>query len=312
MHRPRNTLIPGLFFFFLFLSSLNAQDLNWDDSLHTLILKTPRRGFRSHLKYKSELDYSVNIAGDYFVNYLKNDNASQISFNHSLKYKISLSGNSFIHFTGNLAHNLGIQCYFDSICKVGTDENTLTSELALDVNRFLQFSVISVLNTRIFNDWEIVPLANGGISRTLNASFLTPLICTFSGGLGLKIPEFGSLDLGVASAKLTYLHDRSVFDRTGLLSFYGVPKGKHSLFEYGLNMQLIINRLIGKHMQWNCDLLLFKKNDSPVDVSLKNLFAYRISRYFKTSLQTQLFYDEKVSRQVRLENLLSLGFDFHL
>jgi len=42
------------------------------------------------------------------------------------------------------------------------------------------------------------------------------------------------------------------------------------------------------------------------------LFAYRINRFLKTSLQTKLFYDEDVSRQLKMENLLSIGFDFHL
>jgi hypothetical protein len=312
MQTPAKSVLTGLFFFCLFLCDLNAQDLSWDDSLRTLIFKPLPSRYPVRLKCKSDLDYSISIAGDYFVNWLKNDNASQLALSHSLKYKICLSGNGHFHFTGDLVHNLGIQYYFDSISRFRTDDNTLTSKLTYDVSNSLHFSVLCIFNTRIFNSWDIATLSNGSVLRILNSAFLTPLLCTFSGGLGLKFGKSGSLDIGVASAKLTYLRDRSVFGQSGLQSFYGVPYGKRSLFEYGLSMQLLIDRLIGKHMQWNCDLLLFKDNNSPVDVTLKNLFAYRISRYFKTSLQTRLFYEEKVSRQVRLENLISLGFDFHL
>ena len=312
MQGQGKSVIAGLFFLFISLCSLDAQELNWDDSLRSLIFKPLPADSRTRRKYQGCLDYSVSLAGDYLINRLKNDNPGQFSLSHSLKYRILLSGKGHVHFTADLVHNLGIQCYFDSINKIGTDDNILASRLAVDVGRLLQFSITTELKTRIFNEWNIVPLPNGGVSRILNASFLTPLTGTFSGGLGLKIPEFGNLDLGVTSAKWTYLHDRSVFERTGLTVFCGVPEGKRMLIEYGLSLQLDIDRLIGKHIQWNCDLLLFKKNDAPVDVSLKNLFAYRISRYFKTSLQTQLFYDEKISRQVRLENLISLGFDFHL
>ena len=312
MQKLEKSVITGLFFFCMFLCDLNAQELNWDDSLRSLIFKPLPPRYTVRLTCKSEFDYSISISGHYLVNWLKNDNANQFALFHSLKYKICLSDNGHIHFTGDLAHSLGIQYYIDSITRFQSDDNTLTSKLTYDVSKFLQFSVLCILNTRIFNSWDIAPLNNGGVSRILNSAFLTPLLCTFSGGLELRFGKFGSLDIGVASAKLTYLRDRTIFDQSGLESFYGVPKGKRSLFEYGLSMHLLIDRLIGKRLQWNCDLLLFKNNDSPVDVSLKNLFAFRISKYFNTSLQTRLFYEEKVSRQIRFENLISLGFDFHL
>jgi hypothetical protein len=120
------------------------------------------------------------------------------------------------------------------------------------------------------------------------------------------------LDIGISSAKLTWLLDQDIFDKTGCDSFYGVQKGRRKLIEYGLSVHLLIDRGIGKKLQWNCDLLLFKAGNSPADLTLKNLFAYRINRFLKTSLQTRLFYDEDVSKQLRMENLLSFGFDFHL
>jgi hypothetical protein len=312
MQRQGKSVISGLFLLVVFLCRLDAQELSWDNSLRSLILKSFPHESRARLVFDSKLDYSVSLAGYYFINGQKTVNPSQFSLCHSLKYRFIFSSREHLHFTTELVHNLGVQCYLDSICRIGTDDNTLSSRLSLDVTGLLQFSFDAILKTRIFNEWNTVTMPNGGVARVLGESFLTPLVCIFSGGFGLKIPEFGSLNLGVASAKLTYLCDRSVFERTGLKVYYGVPEGKRSLTEYGLSMQLNIDRLIGKHIRWNCDLLLFKQNDVPVDFSLKNLFAYRISRYFKTSLQTQLFYDEKISRQLRIENLLSLGFDFHL
>lgn len=312
MQRQGKSVISGLFFLVVFLCRLDAQELSWDSSLRSLILKPFPLENRAKLECAGKLDYSVSLAGDYFINGQKTVNPSQFSLYHNLKYRLILSCKGHWHFTTDLVHNLGIQYYLDSISRIGTDDNTLSSRLALDVTGLLQFSFDAILKTRIFNEWNTLTLPNGSVAKALGESFLTPLVCIFSGGFGLKIPEFGNLNLGVASAKLTYLYDRSVFERNGLKVFCGVPEGKRSLTEYGLSMQLNIDRLIGKHIRWNCDLLVFKQNDVPVDFSLKNLFAYRISRYFKTSLQTQLLYDEKTSRQLRIENLLSLGFDFHL
>ena len=74
----------------------------------------------------------------------------------------------------------------------------------------------------------------------------------------------------------------------------------------------MIDRAIGTKIHWNCDLLLFKADKSTADMTFKNMFSYRINRFLKTSLQTKVFYDEDLSKQLRMENLLSFGFDFHL
>jgi len=303
---------PYLLYIAWFLSArLVAQDINWENSGNSLVFRVVLPKTPGHFSFNNELDYSISASGYYFMNGPGDKTAGQLAFLHSLSYKLRISSKKF-QFTNDLVHNLGLVYYIDSISKFQTDENTLTTRITYEVIKNVHFTASSILTTRIFNSWDISQNAGGSVVKTINSSFLTPLICTFSGGLGLDFRGTGMIDIGISSAKLTYLLDRNIFEKTGRDSFYGVEKGRSSFLEYGLSFHVLIDRLIGKKIQWNCDILLFKADKSAVDMTFKNLFAYKINRFLKTSLQTRLFYDEDVSKQLKMENILTLGFDFHL
>ena len=303
---------PGWLLTACFLSArLVAQDLNWDSSCNSLVFRAALPKIPGRFSFKNDLEYSIAISGFYFMNGPRDKTAGQFAFLQSFKYQFRISSSRF-QFTNDFVHNLGLMYYIDSISKFQTDDNTLPTRITYDAVKCVKISASSILTTRIFNAWDVSQSAGGSVVKSISSSFLTPLICTFSGGPGFNFRETGMLDIGVSSAKLTYIQDRGIFDKTGRDSFYGVKKGQSSFLEYGLSLHLLVNRLIGKKLQWDCDLLLFKADKSAVDMTLKNLFAYRINRFLKTSLQTRLFYDEDVSRKLQIENLLSFGFDFHL
>jgi hypothetical protein len=153
---------------------------------------------------------------------------------------------------------------------------------------------------------------SGRIVKILNSSFCTPLLWTFSGGFSIKWQGFGSLNLGVSTAKLTYIRDKSIFGKQKVTKYYGVPEGKDHVFEYGLSLQFLADKEFFKRIRWNCDLLVFKNYTSPVDVTLKNNFGIRINRFLKASIQTRIFYEETVSHSIQLENLVTFGFYVHL
>lgn len=311
MKRELSRAFPVFFLSILFFTRLAAQDVSWDPALNSLVFKPQFPRLNGRFRLKNELTYCLSLTGYSSVSGTDDKSAWQLSFFHTVKYKFTISSKRF-HLVNDLVHDLGLLYYIDSISKFQTDENTLTTRLSYDVARFLQFTASSIIKTRIFNAWDISTAADGSQLRTLSSSFLTPMICTFSCGFGFIFPKTGILDIGVSSAKLTYLYDRGIFDKTGLDTYYGVERGKNSYFEYGLSLHLLIDRSLSSKIQWNCDLLLIKTGKAAVDFTLKNLFAFRINRFLKTSLQTKLFYDEDVSRQLKMENLLSFGFDFRL
>jgi len=290
---------------------LAAQDLDWDNSAHFLVFRPKLPVLTGRFKFSNQFDYSISATAYYNINGSHDKSSGQLSLLQNIKYRITILSKKF-QITNDLVQNLGLLYYFDSISKFQTDENILTTRITCNVGHGVRIMASSILTTRIFNAWDATAGTGGSLGRTITSSFLTPLIGNFSGGLGFDLGKTGTLDAGVSSVKLTWLLDRGIFEKTGLDSFYGVKKGRRKLIEYGLSMHLLIDRTIGKKLQWNCDLLLFKADNSTVDMTMKNLFTYKINRFLKTSLQTRLFYDEDVSKQLRMENLLSFGLDFHL
>ena len=178
--------------------------------------------------------------------------------------------------------------------------------------RNLIFSAVSQLTTRLFNAHAFGANATGNPGIARSTSFLTPLIWTFSAGLGWTLPRFATLTCGLASAKLTYVRDKKIFDQLKGAEFYGVGKEHNPLFEYGLSLHLLIDRDLNTRVHWNCDLLLFKNYRKPVDLELKNRVGIRISRYLKTTIQSHISYESAVTRTLQVENTVSLGFSINL
>jgi len=263
-------------------------------------------------RFRQELEYSVSFSNYLFLKWYHDKNANNVILLQKLNYKFSLSGDSLVTFSGSLAHNLGIQSFLDSITKVHTDDNTLNTCFEIRIVKNLGFSITSNLVSQLLNGYDYSVTNSGALVRTMNSSFLTPLLWTFSGGLSLAWPAFGSLSLGLSSAKLTYIRDRSIFEKQKVSKFYGVEQGKNHFFEYGLSLQLLVDKNFLDRVKWNCDLLVFKNYNSPVDVTLKNNFGIRINKYLKVGIQTRIFYEEMVSRSIQLENVVTIGAFLHL
>jgi hypothetical protein len=262
--------------------------------------------------WKQELDYSLSLSNFLFLNWHHDKNANQVTLLQNLKYKFSFAGDSLFRFSGSFLHDLGLQSYFDSLTKIQTDDNTLNTCFDIRISKNLNFSISTTLAARILNGYDYAVDDSGKTVKTLNSSFCTPLICTFSGGFSLKWTDFGSLSLGLSSAKLTYIRDKSIFQKQKVTKYYGVPEGKDHLFEYGLSLQFLADKEFLKRIKWNCDLLVFKNYTAPIDITLKNNFGIRISKFLKASIQTRVFYEEVVSRSIQLENLVTFGFYVHL
>jgi hypothetical protein len=298
--KKKQRILAGLFL--LLASAACPQTPSSPDSLVT--------GHKSRLHH--ELDYSFSFSNHLYVGWHHDPSAGDIVLLQNLNYKFAHSFDSLLKFSASLSHDLGIQSYFDSITKVHSDDNTLHTSLDVRMTGKLSFSIVSNLKSQLLNGYDYRVDQTGATVRTLNSSFLTPLLWTFSGGLLFAWPSFGSLSLGISSAKLTYIRDRSIFEKQKTGKFYGVTAGKNHLFEYGLSLQLLVDKDLFKRIRWNCDLLLFKNYSSAVDMTLKNNFGIRINSFLKAGIQTRVLYEEMVSKSIQLENLVTIGVFFHL
>ena len=262
-------------------------------------------------RFTNELDYSLTTNGFFLIKWLHDKKDNQVNLYQNLRYQCLLHNNKNFRLSNTLNHNLGIQHYFDSITKVNIDDNTLITKLDVQIRGRFACTFDSRITSRLMNGFDYRTTDSGNQVRILNSSFLTPLTWTFSVGLGYNCKKFGSLSLGISAAKLTYILNRQIFGIRGITNYYGIEEGKTHLIEYGFTFQLLIDKDILKMLHWNCDLQLFRNYNAPADMMLKNLFGLRINKFFKTYLQTRIYYEEKLSKHLQFENILSVGLNLH-
>jgi hypothetical protein len=258
------------------------------------------------------LDYFISVSALQFVNKNCDKNPDHMIFLQSLKYKVTVSRDSSFSFSQNLFHDLGGQCFFDSITRIHPDETKLEYRLLLRLWKRLSLSFDGDLSTRLLNSYEYLTDLNGRSYRVCSQSFLTPVVFRFSVGIRRNWPGFGELTMGISSAKLTCIRDHGIFERLKIHEFCGIPETRDYRFEYGLSLRLLVDEDLFKRIHWNCDLLLFKNYLCPVDVSVKNLFSVRINKFIMISLQTKILYEEKTSKNLQVENQLNIGLSIHL
>ncbi|MBL7138440.1 MAG: hypothetical protein ISS17_06680, partial [Bacteroidales bacterium] len=242
-----------------------------------------------------------------FINWDHDLNANQIMLLQDMIYQCRFETEQRFLVTQKIVHHLGIQYFFDSISRFHIDENQFETRLEWKICNNHGCFLSSLLSTRLFNRYTFSLNDSGSLVRTLNSSFLTPLTGLFSGGFQLKWPLFGSLNFGISSAKLTWIRDRSIYEALGTTIFYGVPENNKSLFEYGISLHLLIDHDVAKWLHWNCDLLIFKHTNLSPDISFKNNLGFRLAKFLKARIQTRIFYEEKVSKKVQLENIVAVG-----
>ena len=264
------------------------------------------------IRFTDELDYTLTANGLILVNWLHDNKINQVCVFQNLKYQYLLQNDKTFRFSGTFTHNLGFQHYFDSITKVNIDDNILTTRLDIKTDERFSFSISSCITSRLMNGFDYITSDSGMQIKVLNSSFLTPLIWTMSIGIGYTWKESGFVTFGFSSCKLTSILNKQIFSIRGITNYYGIEQGKTHLLEYGFTFQLLIDRDIFRIIHWDCDLLLFKNYNSPVDLALKNLFGLRINKFLKVTLQTRIFYEEKLCKYFQFENLLAVGFYFHL
>jgi len=263
-------------------------------------------------RFAQDMEYSFFYSNQLFVNWHQGDRTSMISLFHQFKYRSKFSDDRNIRISNSFFHELGIQYFFDSIFRFQPDENTLDTRLEVRIAKKITFSVFSNLATRTFNSFRYSHDSNGVVVKTLSGSFLTPLLWTFSTGFTGAISRIGTISMGLSAARFTWVRNRGVYNQPYVISFYGVPRWKSCTFEYGLSMHLQtdVSFLTGSH--WNCDLLVFKNYDKPVDLAMKTFVGIKLNKFLKATIQTRLLYEKEVSKQVQVEILVSLGFYFPL
>ncbi len=259
-----------------------------------------------------EMDYSLTGSGMVWVNRQHDRNAVELSLLQHARFQSQFDLVRNLKIVHCYVSDLGVEYFFDSISRFRPDENSLESRIEICLSGKWNVTLFSRLSTRLSNDYVYQASVSGTRCKVLSTSFLTPLTWTFSAGLGWTLPRYLTLGLGLSSAKLTYVRNRAVYDQLQVPVFCGVPKTKSHIFEYGVSMHLVVDHDFTGVIHWNCDLLLFKNYQKPVDLVMTSLVGIRFNRFLKANLRTHLSYDTDLSRKLQMDNMISAGFCFSL
>jgi hypothetical protein len=291
-----------------------GQTLVLQDTLVLATIKSPVDPVVPLVKYRfsQDIEYSFTFSNVLFLNWQRGNGNNQVALLQHLKYHSLIDNTRSISINTSFDHTLGMQFFFDSISRFQPDDNTLDNRLEITLHKNLKILIQSNLTTRLFNAYNYSTGQTGNLTRTISSSFFTPLLWTFSAGFGWVVPRLGMFSMGLSAAKLTLIRNRAVYEESGVSEFYGVPRDKGLLFEYGLSLHLVVDKNFLNRIQWNCDVLVFKNYKKPIDLVMRNLVGIRINKFVKASIQTRLFYEEETSKNIQVENLISVGFYFLL
>lgn len=288
---------------------LTAQNLIFRDSILVSLQQQPLPP-ASLVSYRiiQQAEYGLALSNLLYLNWQKDPGVNQISFVQRLLYRTDFSNERNFKAAGTFNHDLGIQLFFDSICRFQPDVSAFELKTEVKAGKYLVISMITKLSTRLFNNYNYSIGPNGDLQRILQSGFFTPLVLTFSAGFGLRYHGLIFFHLGLTGGKLTYIKNRDVYNEQKIKSYHGVSIDRSYLFEYGIAFQMVIDKDLSGSINWNVECNLFKNLKKPVDLAIKNLIGWKIGKHFKGIVKTNIFYEQETSRKVQFENLFSLGF----
>ncbi len=149
----------------------------------------------------------------------------------------------------------------------------------------------------------------------LSSSFLSPAYVVTSIGLDFKHTDRFSLFLSPFTSRWTLIAN-NYLSQKGL---YGLPKGAHSLNEFGAFATINFFTKIGQNIGYKGRLDLFSNYASDpqnVDVFMTNQFSFKINKNFSATYGLDFIYDDNVrlfggdhnAPGLQLKSLIGIGF----
>jgi hypothetical protein len=141
------------------------------------------------------------------------------------------------------------------------------------------------------------------ISRFLAPAYMTEML-----GIAYKPAEYFEAQAGLA-LKQTIVND------TDLSVRYGLDEGETFRNEAGLASFLKFNREIWTNVIYTSTLETFWNANGPVestDVAFTNEFTAQINRFLNTNFQFVMVYNDDITRELQIKQVLSVGLTFIL
>lgn len=285
--------------------SLNGQEQGFPDTVR--IPFYPPRDSRFVLPVHTSSSFRTECSFSAGLFTLNNDpgrnNAGYLftSENVLLQWSVDRPGSYTVITT--LIHRLGAEWWFDSTAAISLDENFLKCHFEWKPFTFAGITVDSELSSRLFNDFSP--------NHELRASLLTPLIWNLASGISFRFSDVFIL-AGINGLRMIYLTDKRISSLESIRSYYNIPENKPCVIDYGLHLQVRIDKMIRTHFRWNLEFMGFLNPGQPAGFSLRNLVEFTWNKILVTSLHTNISYDHRLGPKLKLENRLTVGLAFRM
>ena len=216
-------------------------------------------------------------------------------------YKINLTENLNAHFLTvkkkietqlDINDDTGFNWFVDSLSMLDRDAFSMKWAMLKESKSRFRLDFNSQLQTRKSKGFSMIE-DSVGKRKVQNSGFLSPGIYTLNGGVAYSSKRLGSLEVGLAAARISWIQNKSLFDVQKTQEIAGVPRNDGYLLEGGISMQSQLEYPLLKQLRWenrsNCFYPISRNGN--VDVQFKNTFYWSPAGSIKAILRTAYSYN---------------------
>lgn len=304
-------LISLLFFFFLSISPIRAQDLVVSKLRSETSRQIKKDTDTSRWNWKSGGVFNANMAQGSLSNWAAGgDNFSMTLAGYFNYYSYFKKDRQF--WDNNVDINLGFVQTTSAGSRKNDDRFDFLSKYGYKMDTLGQWFMSALFNFRSqFFDGYTYNNNIGSFSSTI----LSPAYVILSAGLDYKPNDKFSIFLSPLTSRTTLVMNKFLSEKGA----YGVDKGAHSVSEIGMFATLNYNNTFSKNIVYKARLDLFsnyKNNPGNVDLFMTNQLTLKVAKNFSASYSLDMIYDDdvrlfgpnKTSPGLQLKSLIGLGY----
>lgn len=264
---------------------------------------------RRYWTYYSEVD--LNMSQGALVNWASGGENS-LSLLSNIRYFWNYNRNK-TSWENWVTYRFGFMKNGEEDIRKNEDRFELNSKLGQRAFRHWYYTAQFNTLTQLFSSYEYPK----DKERKLVSNFMSPGYFTLSLGLDYKPHDNFSLMLSPIAGKWNFVRDTANIDAKR----FGVEEGKRSKRNAGAQMSVrwrknnifnIIDLYNEMNAFWSYDAKDKDKEDQklPLNINWKMTLSFKINYFLRTSIYTELFYDQNSSDKIQFKENLNLGVNF--
>ena len=176
-------------------------------------------------------------------------------------------------------------------------------QLEYDFYKNLSPFVFASFRSQFFPSW----FYDFNDQKILTASLMGPGYTNLALGF-LYRGDFYKIDFGLYEIKTTFVLDPKLFHQQDYV--FGVPKDKKAIMQHGISLRADLYYEPDSKLKMEVNALMFLNNLS-IDFELRSNLSYKVHKYIKITIRSELMYDRDFSEQIQFRNEILTAFSFY-